>query len=453
LSIDQGLAGREQNMTNGRQLLRERLGLGTLICFHVVVCCISLICAAYLHPIYHIPYDPSLWLIAATAVAGFAVVGLLFAFAEFSFGYFVGFYLFSMVAGYILENLLTEFYYNHQLAGLSAAASAVAFLLPVLFIRAPFRQIRVIPPQAFDKLLTLILLLALVTVVSAASYNFKFVAIDDIYTFREELSFPTVLNYLIAITSSTLLPFAFACHVTRKDTWRAIAVLLLLSFYYPITLSKVALFAPAWLVIVMILSRFFEARLAVILSLLAPLVLGLMLFGLFEGRLLPYDATIPYFGIVNFRMVAVPSIAMDFYNDFFFRHDVTYFCQIRVLKPLMSCPYQELLSSLIYNEYGIGGNLNASLFATEGIASVGMVFAPLSAFVCGLILALGNRLSAGLPPRFILLSGAILPQILLNVPLTITLLTHGAVFLFLLWYVTPRTMFEQQENAQIAPAH
>jgi hypothetical protein len=152
-------------------------------------------------------------------------------------------------------------------------------------------------------------------------------------------------------------------------------------------------------------------------------------------------------------MVAIPSIAMDFYNDFFFRHDVTFFCQMRVLKPLMSCPYQELLSTVIYNEYGIGGNFNASLFATEGIASVGMVFAPLAVFVCGLILALGNRLSAGLPPRFVLISGAILPQILLNVPLTITLLTHGAVLLFLLWYVTPRTMFEQQESAQIAPAH
>ena len=440
-------------MTDGHQLLRERLGLGTLICFHVVVCCISLICAAYLHPVYHVLYDPSRLLIPAMAVAGFTLVGMLFAFDEFSFGYFVGFYFFSMVAGYIWENLLTEFYYNHQLAGLSAAASAVAFLLPVLFIRAPFRQIRVIPPQAFDKLLTLILLLALITVVSAASYNFKFVAIDDIYNFRDELTFPTALNYLIAITSSTLLPFAFACYVTRKDTWRAVAVLLLLTFYYPITLSKVALFAPAWLVMVMMFSRFFEARLTVILSLLAPLVVGLILFGLFESRALPYEATIPYFGIVNFRMVAIPSIAMDFYNDFFFRHDVTYFCQMRVLKPLMSCPYQELLSSVIFNEYGIGGNFNASLFATEGIASVGMVFAPVAVFGCGLILAVGNRMSAGLPPRFVLLSGAILPQILLNVPLTITLLTHGALFLFLLWYVTPRTMFEQQESAQIAPAH
>ena len=59
------------------------------------------------------------------------------------------------------------------------------------------------------------------------------------------------------------------------------------------------------------------------------------------------------------------------------------------------------------------------------------------------MIALGNRLSAGLPPGFILISGAILPQVLLNVPLTTVLLTHGAGPLFLLWYLTPRTIFEQ----------
>src|SRR5580692_8016828 len=89
------------------------------------------------------------------------------------------------------------------------------------------------------------------------------------------------------------------------------------------------------------------------------------------------------------------------------------------------------------------GNFNASLFATEGIASVGVSFAPVATFLCGLVIALSNRLSAGLPAGFILVSGAILPQVLLNVPLTTVLLTHGAGILFVLWYVTPRSLFEQ----------
>jgi hypothetical protein len=88
------------------------------------------------------------------------------------------------------------------------------------------------------------------------------------------------------------------------------------------------------------------------------------------------------------------------------------------------------------------GNFNASLFATEGIASVGMLFAPIATFLCGLVIAVGNRPSARLPAAFVLISGAVLPQILLNIPLATTLLTHGAGILFLLWYVTPRRLFE-----------
>jgi hypothetical protein len=38
------------------------------------------------------------------------------------------------------------------------------------------------------------------------------------------------------------------------------------------------------------------------------------------------------------------------------------------------------------------------------------------------------------------MSGAVLPQYFLNVPLTTALLTHGAGLLFLLWYIMPRTM-------------
>jgi hypothetical protein len=77
---------------------------------------------------------------------------------------------------------------------------------------------------------------------------------------------------------------------------------------------------------------------------------------------------------------------------------------------------------------------------------VGVLLAPISAFACGLVVAVGNRLSAGLPPSFILISGAIVAQILLNVPLTTVLLTHGAGFLFLLWYMTPRSMFQEERQ-------
>ena len=95
------------------------------------------------------------------------------------------------------------------------------------------------------------------------------------------------------------------------------------------------------------------------------------------------------------------------------------------------------------NNYVLG-NFNASLFATEGIASVGLLWAPVSVFVCGMIIAIGNRVSASLPPGFTLISSATFPQLLVNVPLTTVFLTHGLWMLFLFWYVMPRTYFVKE---------
>jgi hypothetical protein len=226
--------------------------------------------------------------------------------------------------------------------------------------------------------------------------------------------------------------------------------LLLLLLLFPITLTKMALFGPFWLLFLALLSRFFSARTSVVLSLFLPLSAGVFWMFLFNQGAISYDQVRFFFGAINFRMIAFPSIAIDVYNDFFSTHDHTCFCQIIFLKRFVDCPYTDPLAIVMAKTYHLG-NMNASLFATEGIASVGPILAPLAMLACGLVISLGNRLSASLPPRFILLSGGILPLIFLNVPLTTTLLSNGAAILFLLWYVTPRTMFKPERGKRIAP--
>jgi hypothetical protein len=439
-------------MTGGQQLVRTRVGLGLLIFLHILACCISLICVASVFPEYHIHFQPAALPGAAAVIAAFALVSVLFVFAEFSFGYLIGFYFYTMVAGYLWLNWFSEFGYDHRLTGVSAAASAIAFLLPALFIRSPVRQIWAPSPGTFDLLLNGILVLAVATVALGATYNFRPVALNNaVYAFRDTLKFPTGLSYLFGIVASTLVPFALACFFERRSYWRAGAALIVLLSFYPITLTKVTLLSSGWIVAMMLLSRFLALRIVVVLSLFAPLALGIFLYVLFRFGVIPNEAATPYLTLINFRMIGIPSMAMDYYNDFFSRHELTHFCQIQLLKPFVSCPYQEPLAIVIYKAFGIGGNFNASLFATEGIASVGAKFAPLSALGCGLVIAMGNRLSAGLPPRFVLVSGAILPHVLLNVPMTVTLLTHGAAILFLLWYITPRTIFEQEPGNSSRP--
>ena len=192
------------------------------------------------------------------------------------------------------------------------------------------------------------------------------------------------MRYLVTIASDALLPFAFAGFVARKAPWRAAAVLVLLLLCYPITLSKTAFFAPFWLVAALVLSRIFEARIAAVLLLLGPMLAGLALIILFNA----YSAFL--FSTVNFRMIAIPSVAMDVYNDFFARHELTHFCQISLLKPIMPCPYQEQLSVVM------AAGLSARQFQCVAVRNRGHRFGRIvfrashDVLVCGLV----DRLSA-----------------------------------------------------------
>jgi hypothetical protein len=426
------------------QINPGRAGLAILITAYLVVFCVSLVDAAlFRYPIssfdpkvFHILYDPAQLFGAIAVVSAFAVVAVLFVIAEFSFGYFVGFYLYTMVFGYLWLSHFSDFTYDRTRAGISAAISAIAFLLPALLVTSPLKRRYRVSEHKFETILHLIVIVSAAIILAEASYNFRLVFLEDIYEFRDSLESPRFLNYLMGMASSALLPFAFACFVMRNNYWRAAAVLVLLLLVYPITLSKISFFAPLWLAAIALLSRVFEARATVVLSLLVPALAGVIGFA-WSGL-----GTAKYFGTVNFRMIAIPSNSLDVYTDFFSTHELTWFCQINVLKPFVSCPYPEPLAVVMKRVYDLG-NLTASLFATEGVASVGLLYAPVVVFVCGLVIAFANRLSAGLPPRFILISSAVLPPLFLNVPLTIILLTHGAALLFLLWYITPREMFDR----------
>jgi hypothetical protein len=424
--------GKIADQTSGRATLALLIGL------HIVACCVSLIYLSRHYGGYHIYYDPALLTGAIAVVAAFSVLSYFFLIAPFSFGYFVAFYFYTMVVGYLWLNCFSDFEYGHWLSGASAAVSMVAFLIPALFMSSPIRQRIAIPEPSFDRALTFILAIGVATVLIGASFSFKVVSLAEMYDFREKISMPGPLTYWIGIASNALLPFTFAGFAVRRNYWRAGLTLVVLLLFYPITLNKVAFFTPAWLLIMAVLTRLFDCRMTVVMSLLLPLLAGTIAYAILD------QTAKSLFEVVNLRMIATPSNAMDVYNDFFFHHPYTHFCQIRLLKAVVSCPYQDQLGVVMKQAYGTFGNFNASLFSTEGIASVGPLFAPIAVFLCGLVIGFGNRLSAGLPPRFILISGSILPQILLNVPLTTTLLTHGAAFLFLLWYVTPRGILPQQ---------
>jgi hypothetical protein len=373
---------------------------------------------------------------AAIGVMPFALCAIAFVVPRFSFGYALGFYFFTLIFGYLWLVEFSTFPYDHRIAAISAFVSGIAFLVPALFVNAPLPRLFTLTAGQFRILLAGIVLLSMAVLATAAMFQFQLVSPGDIYKFRNEIHMPRWLQYGIGSTSAVLLPFAYACYVHFRRYLLAALCLVLLILFYPVTLTKIALLAPAWLLFLTLLCRYVESRMAVVLSLLLPMLAGVLVILLYRYGWAGNGAMV-YFGTVNFRMIAMPSSALDFYNDFFSKHPLTHFCHVSPLKLVMSCPYDNQLSTFMEDAYHLG-YFNASLFATEGIASVGMLLAPVSAFVCGLIVSLGNRASAGLSPRVVLLSGGLLLQVFVNTPLTVTFVTYGAAILFLLWYIAPR---------------
>jgi hypothetical protein len=433
--------------------LDKRLVITSLIVAHVAAVCLAIAYASRFHPALILggPVHGSLTPTVIILLLSLPLA-LIFGLAEFSFGYLVSFYLYQMLAGFLFLNTFTSRSYDHDLAAASALGSMILFLIPALFLHPRPKLPFTLSCRVFDAVLLLILLLAFLTVLAAAIYNFRleYGSLTELRTelstarLRSELRFPTPVRYAIGIFSSALLPFAFACFLLRRQHWKAAASLVLMALFFPITLSKTTLFAPAWLLFVAALARMFEARIAAIASLSFPLLIAVLTVDIAPQPNYVYD-------LLAFRMIDIPSAALDVYNEFFAHHELTYFCQLSLTNILVTCPYQEQLGVVMAKTYGLG-NYNASLFATEGIASVGLVLAPVSALACGLVIALGSCLSGRLPSEIVLISSSVLCQAILNVPLSTAIVTHGGGLLFLLWCISPPEAFRKNPASSNQPA-
>ncbi len=213
----------------------------------------------------------------------------------------------------------------------------------------------------------------------------------------------------------------------------------------PITLSKLALFSPAWLFL-LLLSSFLEARTAVVLSLFLPISAGVILVALLKLEVLSYQQIIYYFGTVNFRINSFSSIALDVYNDFFSTHDHTHFCQVLLLKPFMRLPAPSPVDR-------DGRRLSARQFECLAIRNGGHCSVRLVAPVRNVAHAPGDR--PGKPSvrgSAVKFCPAVERHYFAKLPEYSA--DHEPVeqwggHSLLLWYLTPRTLFEEasQPNA------
>jgi hypothetical protein len=382
-----------------------------------------------------VPLIPTLKAILGTTLIACLLSAFLL--ARFSFGYIVSVAFYGVITGFVWLSYFTFSQYDHATARWSAIGSLFAFSIPALFQTMPARRVVAMTPEAMDLLLKIALGAALAVLGLNIPYGFAFVGIAEAERLRAGFSRPDLLNYVTNILIYAVLPFSFAFFAQRRCNLMAAASLLLILLFYPILLNKTVVFAAGWLPFLFLVFRAFEAKQASALSLIIPLLAGLLLFclavsiGGSAGEIVKLG-----FGFINGRMFAVPSIAIDYYAEFFATNPHTHFCQINLVRAIAGCPYSEQLGVIFADRYHLG-NLNASLFATEGIASVGLAWAPVAGLFCGLVLSLGNSLSRHLPASLVAASAGLCIQALLNVPLSTSLLTYGLMVLFLLWYICP----------------
>jgi hypothetical protein len=347
----------------------------------------------------------------------------VFALADFSFGYIVGIVFYGTIAGFVWLSYFTEFEYDHDIARWSSVLALTTFLLCPLFQMWTMPRAFKISIETMDKALTGALVAAVMVLIADIQFGFAIVGMDEAQRLRASLQRPIFLNYVTNNLVHAILPFAFAFFAQRGRWLKAGTCLIIIASFYPALLNKTVLFAPLWLVYILLMFRVFAPKRAWVLCLLTPLLLGLIL----HATAAP-TGKLSVFYLVNERFFAIPSIALDRYAHFFTNNPPTYFCQINVVRWLTGCPYSTELGGIFAEHYRLG-NLNASLFATEGIASVGFKCMPIVTLLCG---AAGNSLSRRLSPMFVATSSAVAVQALMNVPLSIAVLTDGGHALYTL---------------------
>ena len=403
-----------------------------ILCFLILLCISMVVVSRDVAPSFNLRFDDRNLAFAALAVAALSCCAPLLASARGIFGFAAAFYLLAVTAGYLWLSYFTPLQYDHTTARLSAVASWVAFAIPTLLITKPLPISTSLTIEHFNQVCVALLFLSAGVAALGYSLGFHFVGVIEGESLRATLNFPRWMRYAISISATAALPLCFAWFVKQKQYVLSVIALVISVSYYPITLNKTTLLTPFWLIFIAALLKLTSCRTAVVLSLFVPTLLGLGSLALNHSS--PTDWL---FRVVNFRMLAIPASAMDHYNHFFSNHPLTNFCQISIIGQLFNCALTDQLGTMMAHEYSLG-NYNGSLLATEGIASVGPYFAPLSALLCGILIAGGNVASARLDPSFVFLSAAVILQTLMNVPLSTILLTHGGALLALLWLLTPR---------------
>lgn len=148
--------------------------------------------------------------------------------------------------------------------------------------------------------------------------------------------------------------------------------------------------------------------------------------------------------IVLYRMLAIPGVEMGEYYDFFHHFPKTFYSHVTGINWFITYPYKLSIGREVSAQY-LGNsvaNANASFFAMDGIAALGLPGILVASFLCALVFLTIDSCATDLKAEFVAAALAYTSISLANSSLFTTLLGDGLFLLMVLFLYTPDHILE-----------
>lgn len=257
------------------------------------------------------------------------------------------------------------------------------------------------------------------------------------------------LGYLQTYFSNIFNPTLLLLGLVQRRTWMVVAGLLGGVTMFAITAQRTILLLPIIMILMFLVLNGHRSR-----HVAAEVVMGVLALGMWFACHFEQESLVAALLalLLTFRTIAIPGLTLSQYDDVFSKLGHTYWTHVKGVDLLVPKPAYAPGDPLWPNlGYMIGDrtynnpifNVNANLFAGDGIAAAGALGVLCIGVVFTLWLQALNRASRGWPPLFATM--ALLPAAisLTNGNFFTTMLSFGGFFwLIVLHYGKPRQAFQ-----------
>lgn len=261
--------------------------------------------------------------------------------------------------------------------------------------------------------------------------NIKLVSFEDVYDLREEANKISegnaLLGYLNVWLTNFFMPVCMAYGIIQKKK-----IYYLVGFFVALTLylstgAKIAIIFP---LVYFFFNNIFKGDkiknfyVVLVASLSAVALIVLVVFSIFPDNPTIFMIT----SILFSRTLANGGMLTFWYDRFFQNHPFTNFSHINFINIItQSYPYQKELGYIIGSEFwNEKMNANANFWATDGVASHGILGILIANILFFLILVLFNTVSRNFNKLFIIFLFLPFISVFLNTSIFTSLLSGGA---------------------------